>query len=96
MLWGVVLGGANPKLRDQLDKPQQFFWDVSYTRWGSQAFYIEETSQYDYQRLDHIYQAYGYEKDTFVFAVCMIFVIGAAWRLIAFFTMLLVDRNKKR
>jgi len=66
MMWTVVFSGGVVLLTEIDDQYEglTWIWDISPTRWGVEAFFLNEVSFYEYMvGVVRIYSVYGYNED---------------------------------
>jgi len=104
-LLGVIVGliaacmcGFGPNLNQGLKWGIRWVQDISYARWANEAFFHAETLLYRDLFLVEDVSAplFGYTLDRLPFDVGMILLIGAAYRVIAYFLLIGLNRNKQR
>lgn len=89
LVMGVFLGGVNPKLADMSDGT----WTLagcSFSRWAAEALTILEFKReddYKEDKIDSIYDDYGYESGNFGHDINALFFIGLTFRCATYFMM---------
>eukprot|EP00027_Filamoeba_sp_ATCC50430_P008179 CAMPEP_0168554766 /NCGR_PEP_ID=MMETSP0413-20121227/7959_1 /TAXON_ID=136452 /ORGANISM="Filamoeba nolandi, Strain NC-AS-23-1" /LENGTH=782 /DNA_ID=CAMNT_0008585537 /DNA_START=29 /DNA_END=2377 /DNA_ORIENTATION=+ len=92
--WSVT-SGLSPTL-DQLEDygPLQFFWWISYCRWGAESLYVTVISDWsDYMRVK---DNSGYDKDNYGMDLAMMFVLGVLWRIAAYVALRFKNKDKQK
>jgi len=97
-VWAVVFGGVQPNISEVKRDygAASFLWQISYARWGVEAFYITEIEAVDYMQIQLQLKYLGFDMDNFNKCMVAMFAIGMGWRVLAFMTMKLTNRDKKK
>ena len=94
----AVLCGDGPNINDMNSWGLGWMLDMSYARWGSEAWYSEELLIFDgvFEIYNLSARYFGYVLDRFWLNIFIMFCIGIAWRVVAFLLLVLVNRQKQR
>ena len=94
----AVLCGDGPNINDMNSWGLGWMLDMSYARWGAEAWYSEELLVFDgvFEIYNLSARYFGYVLDRFWLNMFIMFCIGVAWRVVAFLLLVLVNRQKQR
>ena len=94
----AVLCGSGPSLADMRKIYLEWLLDMSYARWVAEAWYSEELLIFDgvFEIWEVSSKVFGYSLKRYFFDILMIFVIGLAFRAIAFALMISSKKLRKR
>jgi hypothetical protein len=89
--------GYGPTLVESRDIwPLNFILSVSYNRYATEAVYSMVLSLYsEIYKVQNSADHYGYTLDRVGYDVYMMFYIGIAFRILAYFFMIIVNRDKQ-
>lgn len=101
LAWSLVFGGVLPALNDvkqqgSIYEPISFIWDLSAPRYTVEYLYIEETSARPWEELKNDSLNFGYFRSNKSNDLRNIFAIGAAWAILAYISMKLLNRDKMK
>lgn len=101
MLFALALSGAtNPTLHDVKDSNGfvQFIFFLSYARWGSEAFYVNEVMQFDYMPIQSYVAARGFVLTNESYNICLrnIFLQALCWQLVALVFLKMNNRQAQK
>mmetsp|Transcript_28294 Transcript_28294/g.39343 ORF Transcript_28294/g.39343 Transcript_28294/m.39343 type:complete len:888 (-) Transcript_28294:290-2953(-) len=99
MMWTVVFSGGVVLLTEIDDQYEglTWIWDISPTRWGVEAFFLNEVSFYEYMvGVVRIYSVYGYNEDNLPKDFGIMFALGWFWQFITFILMKLLNRDQQK
>eukprot|EP00002_Diphylleia_rotans_P015297 TRINITY_DN2972_c0_g1_i2.p1 TRINITY_DN2972_c0_g1~~TRINITY_DN2972_c0_g1_i2.p1 ORF type:complete len:617 (+),score=88.14 TRINITY_DN2972_c0_g1_i2:1091-2941(+) len=99
LIWAVVFSGSNPRLtevEESYGSSSMFFWDISYARWGVEAFYAINIQVFSYVEVDAGLDFWGFEMDRYGECIGRIIGICIMWQFISLVCMLFKDRDKKK
>lgn len=74
-----------------------WFWDCQFSMWGTEALYSETLALYK-----HVYNSelansqFGYTLDRVMVDFFMMVVIGSVFRVVAYFAMISLNRDKQK
>lgn len=94
----AVLNGSGPSISDLSRYSLDWILVISYARWGTEAWYSSELVIYDgvYEIQNISAKLFGYTLQRYNFDLLCIFILGCAFRLIAFILMVCLNRQKQR
>ncbi|KAI8816706.1 uncharacterized protein EV422DRAFT_275965 [Fimicolochytrium jonesii] len=96
-LFAAIFCGFGPSLKEARSWHIVFIWDISYNRWGAEALYHEYTAPFKgIYEIEASAAVQGFTLERFGFDCAMIFILGAASRVIAFLLMVFTNRDKQR
>eukprot|EP00002_Diphylleia_rotans_P014506 TRINITY_DN2829_c0_g1_i1.p1 TRINITY_DN2829_c0_g1~~TRINITY_DN2829_c0_g1_i1.p1 ORF type:complete len:902 (+),score=195.71 TRINITY_DN2829_c0_g1_i1:75-2780(+) len=99
LVWSIVFSGTNPRLKsvpDEYGESSMFLWDISYARWGVEAFYVLNIKPFDHEDLSSALRIWSYDLDNYGKCILNILGIGTMWRMISLVMLLAKDRQKKK
>ena len=97
LAFALVLSGVMPSL-DFVESNFQsieWVWTMSAPRWAIEAFWLQEVRARPFYPLP-MPAPYQYDWDRYSHASWMMFYIGIAWHVLAFFGLKLVHRGKQK
>jgi hypothetical protein len=93
-----VLGGGGPTLRDAERWGIRWLLDMSFDRWAAEAWYSTELlvfeGVYEINRISA--DIFGYTLGRYVLDLFWMLVAGVIFRIVAFFLLILLNRQKQR
>eukprot|EP00455_Lapot_gusevi_P045018 TRINITY_DN5716_c0_g1_i14.p1 TRINITY_DN5716_c0_g1~~TRINITY_DN5716_c0_g1_i14.p1 ORF type:complete len:849 (+),score=122.53 TRINITY_DN5716_c0_g1_i14:76-2622(+) len=97
-LFAGAFCGYGPTLDDARKMGYDFLMEISYARWGSEAFYDLETSPFAHIFRVHTVSApiFGYTLGRYAFDIGMMFIIGVIYRIVAYLLLVGLNRDKQR
>ena len=106
LFWSLVVGSVSPDMNqvnskspDNFYAPFRWLWTISGPRWAVEAFYIKEARARPWEELQlgsGIPLAHGYDGDTFITCIQMLFNIGTMWAFFSFVALKLSKRRKQK
>ncbi|RKP12996.1 P-loop containing nucleoside triphosphate hydrolase protein [Piptocephalis cylindrospora] len=93
----AVFNGYGPSYDDAGNWGLSWFWDMSYTRWFTEAFITAYTSPYrDLYDVEGSTAIFGYTLDRYILDICLPLVIGLILRVIGFLSLVGLNRDKQK
>ncbi|TPX55433.1 hypothetical protein PhCBS80983_g05319 [Powellomyces hirtus] len=96
-LFASIFCGFGPSIKDAKSWGIIFIWQLSYNRWAAEVLFTEYLipfrGVYD---IDAVAESTGYTLDRVGYDIGMIVLLGAVWRVLAFFCMILLNRDKQK
>ncbi|GAB5362693.1 hypothetical protein AAMO2058_000819800 [Amorphochlora amoebiformis] len=99
MMWTLIFSGvvvSLPNVEEEYTKGLSWIWDVSPTRWGTEAFYVNEIKYYDYLNIGPDLDLKDYKTGNIGKAFGAMFGIGLFWQFITFLLIKLLNRDKRK
>ena len=92
-----VINGMSPSLKSVKGWHMSWLWRASPGTWLSEGYFTENISPYRYlYQVDDAATGLGYSLDRFSLDLAMLFVLGTAYRLLAFLGLTLLNRQRQR
>eukprot|EP01138_Halocafeteria_seosinensis_P002084 gb/GECG01002133.1/.p1 GENE.gb/GECG01002133.1/~~gb/GECG01002133.1/.p1 ORF type:complete len:232 (+),score=12.50 gb/GECG01002133.1/:1-696(+) len=95
LLSSAVLSGFAVRLPD-VSSQWSWIMQMSYARWGIEAYYILSVDPYDYFNLQPGLDSFGYDMSNLDISLVFMAVIGVVWSILAFLLMVVRHLDKKR
>ena len=94
----AVLSGGAPNINDMNRVGLGWLLAISYGRWAAEAWYSDEVMLFEnvYEIYTISAQIFGYTLNRYFFDALMIFILGIAWRIVAFLLLIGLNRQKQR
>eukprot|EP00656_Telonema_subtile_P001458 TRINITY_DN10649_c0_g3_i1.p1 TRINITY_DN10649_c0_g3~~TRINITY_DN10649_c0_g3_i1.p1 ORF type:complete len:1003 (-),score=263.81 TRINITY_DN10649_c0_g3_i1:69-3077(-) len=101
MLFAIALSGSNsPKLSDVHSSNGfvQGIFFMSYARWGTEAFYVNEVRQYDYMNINTYINTQGFtlSDEQYHIDIRNCFLQALIWQVIALVFLKMNDRQRQK
>mmetsp|Transcript_25376 Transcript_25376/g.47368 ORF Transcript_25376/g.47368 Transcript_25376/m.47368 type:complete len:117 (-) Transcript_25376:277-627(-) len=100
MAWAFVFSGFTttlPNVEDKYGKELEWIWNLSYMRWGLEAFYINQMDFYDFlANISTAFSIRNYNPDNFSKNCGIIFALGLFWLFITFLCIKGCNRTKQK
>ncbi|KAK4545666.1 hypothetical protein LTR36_002619 [Oleoguttula mirabilis] len=92
-----VLGGVAPPLSKVKEWHMEWFWRLSPGVWFTEAYFTENVTPLGYlYQLPLASKAVGFTLGQYGLDIAVLFLIGAVYRIIAYFCLIMVHRDKQR
>ncbi|KAF7197039.1 ABC transporter G family member 25 [Pseudocercospora fuligena] len=92
-----VLGGVAPPLSKVKTWNMEWFWRLSPGVWFTEAYFSENLEPLAYlYKVDFAAKSVGFTLHQYALDVGVLFAIGAAYRVVAYFGLILINRKKQR
>jgi hypothetical protein len=96
-VFSAVFCGFGPSLADARGWGIGWLWDISYARWGAEAFYTEEVSFFqNVYDVEAAARVYGYTLNRFAMDVALMFVVGTVLRIVGFALLVSLNRQQQK
>jgi len=102
MLFAIALSGANsPSLKEVNDSDSgivHFIFFLSYARWGTEAFYVNEAIHFDYMDIEPYLTAKGFVATNGQFYKCLLnmFLQALVWQAVALVFLKMNNRQSQK
>ncbi|KAI3631015.1 hypothetical protein MIR68_010505 [Amoeboaphelidium protococcarum] len=94
----AALCGGGPNLADMQKINLGWILDLSYARWGAEAWYSEELLLFDgvFEIYNVSAAVFGFTLGRYLVDIIIMIIIGCVWRVIGYLLLICLNRQKQR